>query len=49
MQFVEEPVDVEERGGEFVEDEGWAVEIEKGALYDNQGPPLISIAGSTGG
>ena len=32
VDFVEEPVDVEEGGGEFVEDECWAVEIEEGSL-----------------
>ena len=33
MQFVEEPVEVEEGGGELVEDEGWAVEVDKRSLY----------------
>lgn len=32
VQFIEEPVDVEERGGEFVEDECGTVEIEEGSL-----------------
>lgn len=31
-EFVEEPVEVEEGGGEFVEDECWAVEVYEGAL-----------------
>jgi len=32
VEFVEEPVEVQEGGGEFVEDEGWAVEVDEGAL-----------------
>ena len=32
VQFVEEPVEVEKGGREFVEDEGRAVEIDKGTL-----------------
>ena len=32
LEFVEEPVEVEEGGGEFVEDEGGAVEVDEGAL-----------------
>ena len=32
VQFVEEPVEVEEGGGELVEDEGWAVEVDEGSL-----------------
>ena len=32
MQFIEEPVEVEERGGEFIEDEGRAVEVDKRSL-----------------
>lgn len=31
-EFVEEPVEIEEGGGEFVEDECWAVEVYEGAL-----------------
>lgn len=34
VQLVEEPVDVEEGGGELVEDEGRAVEIDKGSLWE---------------
>ena len=34
VDFVEEPVDVEKRGGEFVEDEGGAVEIHEGPLLE---------------
>ncbi len=33
MQFVQEPVDVEKGGGELVENERGAVEIEEGSLY----------------
>ena len=33
VELVEEPVEVEEGGGEFVEDEGGAVEVDKGTLY----------------
>ncbi len=33
VQFIEEPVKVEERRGELVEDEGGAVEIDKRSLY----------------
>ena len=33
MQLVEEPVEVEEGGRELVEDEGGAVEVDKGSLY----------------
>ena len=33
MQLIEEPVEVEERGRELVEDEGGAVEVDKGSLY----------------
>lgn len=32
MEFIEEPVDVEEGGGELVEDEGEAVVVAEGAL-----------------
>ena len=32
-EFVEEPVEIEEGGGEFVEDERWAVEVYEGALF----------------
>ena len=32
MEFIEEPVDVEEGGGELVEDEGEAVEVAEGSL-----------------
>ena len=32
MQLVEEPVEVEEGGRELVEDEGGAVEVDKGPL-----------------
>lgn len=32
MQLVEEPVEVEEGGRELVEDEGGAVEVDKGSL-----------------
>ena len=32
MQFIEEPVDVEEGGGELVEDEGETVVVAEGAL-----------------
>ena len=32
MQLVEEPVDVEEWGRQFIEDECWAVEVDKWAL-----------------
>ena len=33
VQLVEEPVEVEEGGGELVEDERWAVEVDEGALF----------------
>ena len=33
LQFVEEPVEVEERGGKLVEDESGGVEVNEGALY----------------
>lgn len=32
VELVEEPVDVEERGGEFIEDEGWSIEVDEGSL-----------------
>ena len=32
MQLVEEPVEVEEGGRKLVEDEGGAVEVDKGSL-----------------
>ena len=32
VELVEEPVEVQEGGGEFIEDECWAVEIEERAL-----------------
>ena len=32
LKFVEEPVEVEEGRGEFVKDEGGAVEVDEGAL-----------------
>ena len=32
VELVEEPVDVEEGGGKFVEDEGWTVEVDEGSL-----------------
>jgi len=32
VQLVEEPVEVEEGGGELVEDEGGAVEVDEGSL-----------------
>ena len=32
VEFVEEPVDVEERRGKFIEDEGWTVEVDKRSL-----------------
>ena len=38
-EFVEEPVEIEEGGGELVEDECWAVEVHEGALF----MPLLAI------
>jgi len=32
VQFVAEPVDIEEGGGELVEDEGWSVVVYEGSL-----------------
>lgn len=32
VEFIQEPVDVEEWGGEFVENEGWGVEVYEGSL-----------------
>jgi hypothetical protein len=32
VELVEEPVDIEKRGGEFIEDEGWSVEVDEGSL-----------------
>lgn len=32
VEFVEEPVEVEEGGGDFIEDEGWAVEVYERSL-----------------
>ena len=32
VELVEEPVNVEEGGGKFVEDEGWTVEVDEGSL-----------------
>ena len=32
MEFVEEPVEVEEGGGELIEDEGWAIEVDEWTL-----------------
>ena len=32
VELVEEPVDVEERGGKFVEDKGWSVKVDEGSL-----------------
>jgi len=32
LEFVEKPVEVQKRGGDFVEDECGAVKIDKGAL-----------------
>ena len=32
VELIAEPVDVEEGGGELVEDEGWGVEVHEGAL-----------------
>jgi hypothetical protein len=32
VELVEEPVDVEERGGELIEDESWTVEVDEGSL-----------------
>ena len=48
-EFIEEPVEIEEGGGEFVEDECWAVEVHEGALVT---PLLAMIAlelSNTGG
>lgn len=33
MQLVQKPVDVQKGRGEFVEDECWTVEVNKGALF----------------
>jgi len=40
VELVEEPVDVEEGGGELVEDEGWGVEVDEGALEDRDSARL---------
>jgi hypothetical protein len=32
VELVEEPMDVEERGGEFIEDERWTVEVDERSL-----------------
>ena len=32
-EFVEEPVEIKEGRGDFVEDECWAVEVHEGALF----------------
>jgi len=32
IELVEEPVDIEEGGGEFIEDEGWSVEVDERSL-----------------
>lgn len=32
VELVAEPVDIEEWGGEFEEDEGWGIEVDKGPL-----------------
>lgn len=42
VEFVEEPVDVEEGGGELVEDKGWGVEVDEGAL-EARGAMLASF------
>lgn len=41
MQLVEEPVEVEEGGGELVEDEGGAVEVDEGSLERTSASPCI--------
>lgn len=35
IKFIKEPVEVQERGGELIEDEGAAVKIDKWPLRDN--------------
>jgi hypothetical protein len=36
VEFIAEPVDVEEGGGELEEDEDWSVEVDEWALYQSQ-------------
>ena len=44
MQFIEEPVDVEKRGGEFVEDECGTIKIEEGSLKHNSSQISIFLS-----
>lgn len=44
MQLIEEPVEVEERGGELVEDEGRAVEVDERALFYHTHASVNSVS-----
>ena len=42
VELVEEPVEVEKGGGELVEDEGGAVEVDKRTLYSTHASVAVS-------